>query len=305
MYTYKFLSVVVLLVCLSGCGSDGTPLEAGSTDTQDGNGGADGSNNADGDAGNQNGEEDNTGANGNNPDGDPAGTDPGGTDTQPQQEFEVAYRLRFDATWSAETHPFNFPSNPHFSPLVGAGHSDQSVFWQSAQIATDGIKQMAETGGTDILSGEVQFAIDEGRALAIVEGGPVELSPGSTSVGFVVDRNNPNLTVVSMLAPSPDWFVGVNSLSLLDDNGDFISGTTIDLRLYDAGTDAGLRFTSEDIESEQRSPIQLVTSFPMDTDFTSGEPFVGRFVIAVVLVFCVRRKNISYGSHWQDKSVTG
>jgi hypothetical protein len=32
------------------------------------------------------------------------------------------YRVRFDATWSAATHPVQFPAAAHWSGLVGATH---------------------------------------------------------------------------------------------------------------------------------------------------------------------------------------
>ena len=41
-----------------------------------------------------------------------------------------------------------------------------------------------------------------------------------------------------MIAPSPDWVVGVDSLNLLDDDGEFIKDTgDIMLFAYDAGTE--------------------------------------------------------------------
>ena len=80
-------------------------------------------------------------------------------------EFEARYSVRFAASWSAETHPINFPPNPHFSPLTGAVHSEQVVIWQPGQNASDGIEEMAESGGTGVLLPEIQFAIDEGLSL--------------------------------------------------------------------------------------------------------------------------------------------
>jgi len=136
-------------------------------------------------------------------------------------EFEATFRAIFDATWSAATHPTNFPFNPHFSPLTGAVHSEQTIIWQPGELASPGIEIMAETGGTGTLLSEINFAINEGRALSTIEGGGIATSPGSTSVEFTVNRNNSQVTLVSMLAPSPDWFIGVHGLDLIDQNGDF------------------------------------------------------------------------------------
>ena len=56
---------------------------------------------------------------------------------------------------------------------------------------------------------------------------------------FDIDVDSPLVTHVSMIAPSPDWFVGVNSLSLLE-GGSFMSSVVIQLFAYDAGTDSGV-----------------------------------------------------------------
>jgi len=209
------------------------------------------------------------------------GGDTGGDTGAPVAAFEAEYRATFVATWSADTHPINFPGNPHFSPLTGAVHSEQSVFWEMGQNATDGIELMAETGATSILLTEVQSVVDEGRALSSIEGGGVGESPGSTSVEFTVNRDYPLVTLVSMLAPSPDWFIGVNSLQMIDENGDFRPLITIDLNLYDSGTDGGTRYTSADADIP-RSPIDLVNSFPLDSDFQGGQPFVGQLTLELI-----------------------
>ena len=31
----------------------------------------------------------------------------------------AVYRVRFESTWTARSHPVDFPSNPHFSRLIG------------------------------------------------------------------------------------------------------------------------------------------------------------------------------------------
>lgn len=54
------------------------------------------------------------------------------------------------------------------------------------------------------------------------------------------------VTLVSMIAPSPDWFVGVSGLSLYE-NGEWVSEKVAELYLYDAGTDSGINFTSADV----------------------------------------------------------
>jgi hypothetical protein len=47
-----------------------------------------------------------------------------------------------------------------------------------------------------------------------------------------------------MIAPSPDWFIGINSINLLDDNSNWKTSIDLDLYAYDSGTDNGTNYTS-------------------------------------------------------------
>ena len=76
--------------------------------------------------------------------------------TQPEPELNARYRLTFNATWSAQTHPNEFPSSAHFSGLIGMTHNGNAMLFTKGEIASDGIKNMAETGGKDPLETEIQ-----------------------------------------------------------------------------------------------------------------------------------------------------
>ena len=49
---------------------------------------------------------------------------------------------------------------------------------------------------------------------------------------------------MSKLVPSPDWFVGLDSLDLCGPTGHFTDSLTIEADPMDAGTDNGFTFTS-------------------------------------------------------------
>jgi len=81
-----------------------------------------------------------------------------------------------------------------------------------------------------------------------------------------------------MVAPSPDWFVGVHGLSLLDGD-EFVNSMVVDLRVYDSGTDSGTLYTSDDEDTVPASPISLLNSAPADSPFQNGNPPIGQFII--------------------------
>ena len=55
------------------------------------------------------------------------------------------YTLTFRGEWTSERHN-DFPSNPHFSPLVGCSHKAAYVMWEPGTKASTGVKSVAETG---------------------------------------------------------------------------------------------------------------------------------------------------------------
>ena len=129
-----------------------------------------------------------------------------------------------------------------------------------------------------MLLDEVQTAIDAGLALSRIDGNGIGTSPGVTTVEFTVTRQYPEITVTSMLAPSPDWFVGVHNYSLLN-NDEFIEHATIQLVLYDSGSDSGVSYSSANEDTNPLIPIAQVSSDQDDAPFINGEPVVGSFSI--------------------------
>ncbi len=174
---------------------------------------------------------------------------------------DATYTVTFTATWSKTTHPDGFPANPHFSALVGGTHNSMVSFWENGGAATVGIQNMAERGQTSALASEVQTAIDAGTAENVLIGGGIGPSPGTVSMNLAVTADYPLVTLVSMIAPSPDWFVGVTGLNLWD-GSDWVDSLTVDLYLYDAGTDDGTDYVSANAASTPHIPIMQITGYP-------------------------------------------
>lgn len=184
-------------------------------------------------------------------------------------EEAATYRVTFQATWSAGTHPTSFPPNPHFSGLIGATHDGAAVFWEPGGLATTGIKNMAETGSKTALTAEVNAAIQAGSAARVLSGGGINPAPGAANLSFEVDADHPLVTLVSMIAPSPDWFVGVHGLDLRP-GGEWVESVTVDLFAYDAGTDSGPIYTSANQVTTPAATIGRITTAPFDNQTALG-----------------------------------
>jgi len=182
--------------------------------------------------------------------------------SQVMAQGTATYQLTFTTTWSAQTHPNGFPPNPHFSGMIGGTHNDQVKFWALGETASDGIKSMAELGSKGALRSEVMRAKDAANADQVIDGRGIGTSPGIAQTEFTIRPPWNFVTVTSMLAPSPDWFVGVRDLSLLDDNNNWIDSLEVALFVYDAGTDSGVNYTSSDDATIPREQIRRIEESP-------------------------------------------
>lgn len=184
----------------------------------------------------------------------------------------VNFQMRYDSHWSNSTHPGAYPAGAHYSPLIGGTHNGMVQFWQPGTLATNGIEVMAETGNPNPLRSEVQSAIAAGNAGEVIQG-PGLNSPGVVNTTFTATDDFHYMTVVTMIAPSPDWFVGTQSLNLKP-NGEWIHSVTVPLLAWDAGTDSGVDFNSGDADTVPAMPVALQT----------GGPFQGTTPLATITI---------------------
>ena len=178
-------------------------------------------------------------------------------------DFTARYQVVFNATWSQQTHPTNWPSNAHWSGLVGGTHNDSVHFWRTGETASEGIRSMAERGQQATLLSEIAPAITNGTAHLQLAGGGIGTSPGSVSLTFPqpMRRDYSLVTLASMIAPSPDWFVGVDSLNLIE-NAQWVTNKVVTLYGMDAGTDSGASYASADLVTVPRSVVTQFAGFP-------------------------------------------
>jgi len=174
----------------------------------------------------------------------------------------MVYEVTFSGNWSKANHPTEYPSGAHFSKAIGMSHKMNASLYKVGELATDGIEDMAETGGTGTLSSEIDAMKVSGKVLSGFVGGNIGTGTGSTTFKIYVDKDHPYVSFVSMIAPSPDWFVGVMNVNLL--NGDtFVNEVTVNAEIYDSGTDSGPTFTSPNADTNPAQPISVIKTAPL------------------------------------------
>jgi hypothetical protein len=181
-----------------------------------------------------------------------------------EESAPIKYSVEFIATWSEETHPNEFPASAHFSGLIGSTHKEGVSLFQVGKLASAGIKSMAETGSKSQLKTEIESLIASEDAGFMVDGSGISSSPGNTTAEFEINESHSLVTITTMIAPSPDWFVAVSALNLHEDN-EWVQEIEIEVGTYDAGTDGGSSFTSPNQASKPLQPISEIADGPLSS----------------------------------------
>ena len=169
----------------------------------------------------------------------------------------ATYRVTFEGkfTASALASGVAVPSGEHFTTLIGAVHNGSVTFWSSGAMASAGVEQVAELGTTGTFKSEINGNMN---AVAVIEKSLPSGGTPTATVDFTVTTAHPLVTLLTMVAPSPDWFVGVSGLSLLDAQGDWLASHTVDLFPYDAGTEEGTEFSLSNAATSPQGTIASI-----------------------------------------------
>ena len=175
-------------------------------------------------------------------------------DPRVRAQSSATYTVTFQGNWTTASTPGGVVGNAHFTTLIGAVHNDMVIFWESGGTATQGVENVAELGVTSTFKSEINA---NSNAISVVEKSVSGGGTGSATFDVTVTNEHPLVTLLSMIGPSPDWFVGVSGLSLLDAQGDWESLLEVDLFPYDAGTEDGTEFS---LSNAATSPQGVITS---------------------------------------------
>ncbi len=190
---------------------------------------------------------------------------PPASDPLSANSSKAVYTVTFQGSWTTSATPGGLPGGAHFSRLVGAVHNADVTFLRSGGTASAGIEDMAELGRTPTLRREVNDA--RPNALSVIHGDTDFILPTTAkSHSVTVTTDHPRVTLVTMIAPSPDWFVGVSGLPLLDASGDWMASLVVPLYPWDAGTENGGEFSLSNLET---SPRGVITSIRGTGKFTT------------------------------------
>ena len=178
------------------------------------------------------------------------------TEVQPPLIFsEASYKMTIAMNWTSPQ--FGVPAGAHVTTLIGMTHSKDTFLWKENVLATPGLEDVAEVGNTIKMNAELDAIIGMNKA-----GSKFQI-PAPANTGIAETTVNPNtvfsnISFASMIAPSPDWFMGISNVSLLQNNK-WLDSLTLHIKVYDAGTEEGDVFGYNNPSTIPQQPVSLLT----------------------------------------------
>lgn len=202
----------------------------------------------------------------------------------PVKAQDAVYKIEFISNWTASTHPNQYPSgSAHWSPLIGASHNENVSFFGIGKLATSGVELVAETGGTSTFESEISTAISNGTASKQIKGTGLSTGPGTITINDVeIDMNFPLVSLITMIAPSPDWVAQVDSIKLIDNSNNWLQELSVEVYASDAGTDSGTTYGSD---NDDTNPA--VEMFSLQNTAPFSDKIVGTFKFTLQSVLSV------------------
>ncbi|KAL2779934.1 spondin-2 precursor, partial [Daubentonia madagascariensis] len=173
------------------------------------------------------------------------------------------YSVTFTGKWSQTAFPKQYPlfrPPAQWSSLLGAAHSSDYSMWRKNEYVSNGLRDFAERGEAWALMREIEAAGEKLQSVHGVFSAPaVPSGTGQTSTELEVHSRHSLVSFVVRIVPSPDWFVGVDSLDLCE-GGHWKEQVAVDLYPHDAGTDSGFTFSSPNFATIPQDTVTEITS---------------------------------------------
>ena len=119
----------------------------------------------------------------------------------------ATYEVTFQGNWTTASTPDGVVAGAHFTTLIGAVHNGSVTFWSPGGRASPGVEVVAERGVPNRFESEIKASPHAAAVIKQSIGGG-----GTSTATFLIDvaRDHPLVTLLSMIGPSPDWFVGIH-----------------------------------------------------------------------------------------------
>ena len=192
----------------------------------------------------------------------------------------ASYDVTIEYFWSPNSHT-NAPEFPQtqafFTAMLLMTHNSEVNYWSTASTVTQSFQKIAEFGQINDLQ---TIAQNDTTNTYFVTATSAASTTATITTSIDLQKDFRLLTTVAKIAQSPDWFVGVKNLALLDFNianlnYDWLPQVVKPLYGYDAGTQQGVSFAVTDEPTQPQEFPHLLSEDQqlIDANFTIEQPF--------------------------------
>jgi len=172
----------------------------------------------------------------------------------------VTYEVEVHTHWPANDPIIPQGDGAFFTPLLALTHGPQAVMFRTGLAASLGMEVLAETGATSVVENEAAiFGIAD--LLRDMAKGKNLQPQDSFTFTILAEGELSHLSLAAGIAPSPDWFVGLDSLNLCQD-GVWLEAHAGDLRTFDAGTNSAQSPGADRLETNPQGPVAYIPGGP-------------------------------------------
>ncbi len=180
----------------------------------------------------------------------------------------ATYQMIFVPTWNEVTFPHEYPTTPedkrgHYSGLIGATHVAGFSFFKEGSKPTVGLEMLSEHGRPHPLDDELNAAKAKGKVGQVIQiKDPIKgVVHNPVMTTFTINQKFPLVSMVAMLAPSPDWFMGAANVRLFE-NGHWVPVVIAKAYAWDSGGDTGKTYLAADEDTNPKhKTTQAKTKF--------------------------------------------
>jgi len=136
-------------------------------------------------------------------------------------------------------------------------HSKDTFLWKEGSLATPGLEDVAEIGNGTKMAAEIDAIIQKNKALYQFTATAPPVT-GSTDLTVNLSTAFPCVSFASMIAPSPDWFMGISNVNFIENNM-WVDSLVLQVRVYDAGTEEGDVFGYNNPSTVPQQLVMILT----------------------------------------------
>ena len=197
------------------------------------------------------------------------------------ESIQATYKITFISNFTSELHPTDYPSGAVFIRPILVTHSSATSIFSLGSLASAGIELYAEEGNSSGVFSEHTQSQDNVNPTTIIQASidVTSIDIKEYTITFTPDKTM--FSFITRISPSPDWFLGVDSFSILNPDNSLIESKSFKLYAIDAGSILGDTYMANG--GDESSAIVERTGLPLSIVANQTGNFLGTLNIEKII----------------------